>query len=167
MLLSSKEEHPIIKVGPRSSLIRELIEDNKIQFSPTTFRSLENTSLVQVQFLGEKLCGYPGIIHGGLIATLFDEAFVKCSMPCLSSGIGMTASLSVSFKSPCHAGCLTIIHARVERVEGRKVWVRGTLETVENNGVANILAEAQALIIEPKQPEASWLLYFTFCRCLC
>lgn len=141
------------KVGCESGLIKSLIEDEKIRFSPVTFRSPQSTDLVQVQFLGKRVFGYPGIVHGGLIATLFDKTFVKCVMPSLPSGVGVTASLSVSFKSPCHADRLTVIHAKVERVERRKVWVQGRLEEVGDDGLRSVVAEAEVLIIEPRQSE--------------
>jgi len=55
-----------------------------------------------------------------------------------------------------------VLKAETTKVEGRKAWVRGRLETLVDEGrgeVPEVLAEAEALFIEPKQAAALRKVY--------
>jgi len=66
--------------------------------------------------LGGKACGHPAYIHGGAIATVFDDAM---GMLFLSSGLGtgFTANLNVNYRKPIPAGTTLTIACSLERVE--------------------------------------------------
>lgn len=44
---------------------------------PIVFANHDETEAVVVMHLGRSLCGHDGIIHGGLLATVFDEALAR------------------------------------------------------------------------------------------
>jgi len=51
-----------------------------------------------------------------------------------------------------------VLRARAAKVEGRKAWVKGRLETLvdeEKGEVPEVLTEAEALFIEPRQAAVS------------
>lgn len=63
--------------------------------------------------------GWQGIIHGGIVAALLDEAMVK-----LASSLGMpamTAEIAVKFRSPASAGKELLITARITKDSSRLV----------------------------------------------
>ncbi|CAN9112181.1 unnamed protein product [Alternaria alternata] len=101
-----------------------LLGPDKIAVPPLQFSTADGSSFVSLQYLGEALCGHPGV----------------------------TASLNITYKAPCMAGQIVVLRAETTKVEGRKAWVKGWLETIPKEGKEPlILTEAEALFIEPRQ----------------
>lgn len=108
--------------------------------------------MTTIMYLGEDLCGHPGIVHGGLLATLLDEGLARCCFPALPNKIAMTASLTMNYRKPTPAGNYYVLRAKTVKVEGRKAWVEGHIETLPKDGEEPVvMVEANALMIEPKQ----------------
>jgi hypothetical protein len=81
-------------------------ESEAIGTSSLHSRSTPRTILMHVLavvHLGRALCGHDGIIHGGLLATIFDESCARNALLNLPSHIGVTANLNINYKSPCMA----------------------------------------------------------------
>jgi hypothetical protein len=55
------------------------------------------------------------------------------------------------------AGQYVVLKAETTKVEGRKAWVVGRLETLPADGEGEVLVEAEALFIEPRQAKVSLL----------
>ena len=109
-----------------------------------------------VSYLGTDLCGHPGIVHGGLLATLIDEGLARCCFAALPNKVGMTANLNINYRSPAPAGAFVVLRAKTTKVDGRKAWVEGHIETLVPEGEKPIiLVEASALFIEPRQAAVS------------
>lgn len=131
-----------------------LLGPDKIAVPPLQFTTVDGSKYVSLQHLGPALCGHPGIVHGGLQATLLDEGLARCCFPALPNKVGVTASLNIQYKAPVMAGQVVVLRAETTKVEGRKAWVKGWLETLadENKGEkAVVLTEGEALFIEPRQ----------------
>lgn len=112
--------------------------------------------MVSISHVGEELCGHPGIIHGGFLATMLDEGLARCCFAALPNKIGMTANLNINYKAPAPAGAYVVLRAKTLKVEGRKAWVEGHIETLVGEGEKPvILAEASALFIEPRAAAVS------------
>ena len=120
---------------------------NRIVVPPIVFHDNEGKTFTSVQWLGKELCGHPGIIHGGLLATILDEGLARCSFLALPNHVAMTASLEVNYRAPCMAEQAVVLKATTTKVEGRKAWVEGRIETTDGR----LLVEAKALMIEPRQ----------------
>jgi acyl-coenzyme A thioesterase PaaI-like protein len=69
--------------------------------------------------------GPPGCVHGGYVAAAFDE--VLGSTQSLAGRPGMTARLSVDYRSPTPLHTELSFEARVTEVTGRKTFTHGTL----------------------------------------
>jgi len=128
---------------------------DKLAVPPLQFATEDGSSFVSLQYLGPALCGHPGIVHGGLLATLLDEGTARCCFPALPNKVAVTASLKVEYKKPVMAGQIVVLRAETTKVEGRKAWVKGWLETLpaKEGDKVIILTEAEALFIEPKGAE--------------
>ncbi|KAI9850209.1 MAG: hypothetical protein M1838_005979 [Thelocarpon superellum] len=125
---------------------------DKIVVPPFTWSEKSGKSLVSISYLGKDLCGHPGIVHGGLLATMLDEGLARCCFPALPNKVGMTANLTINYRKPAAADAYVVLRAKTVKVEGRKAWVEGHIETLVDPGKTPIiLAEASALFIEPKQ----------------
>ncbi|HEU5226252.1 MAG TPA: PaaI family thioesterase [Ktedonobacteraceae bacterium] len=85
--------------------------------------------------------GFPGVIHGGIIAALFDEALNRTSMLAEQPVWSMTGRLEVRYRRYVPYGPLLRIRASLDRQRGRMVQATGTLTLAHDENV--VLAEAQ------------------------
>lgn len=85
--------------------------------------------------------GAPGFVHGGAIATTFDD--VLGSLPAALGRAAVTGNLSVDFRSPALIGRTFSLDARVVSIDGRKLRMRATMREGER-----LVAEATALFLE-------------------
>lgn len=137
---------------------------NKIVVPPLIFIEDGGKSLVSIFHLGSDLCGHAGIVHGGLLATIVDEGLARCCFPALPNKVAVTANLNINYRSPAFANNSFVLKAETVKVEGRKAWVEGRIETLPKNGETPVvIVEAKALFIEPKQ--AAVTLTSLFCIC--
>ena len=73
--------------------------------------------------------GYTGVVHGGLLSTLLDEAMAYAAMSV--AGFCATADISVKFRKPVHTGEEVRIEAELIERRGRILKLRAT---VSQNG---------------------------------
>lgn len=129
-----------------------LMGPGRVVVPPVTFAEKGGKSLVSISYLGEELCGHPGIVHGGLLATMLDEGLARCCFAALPYKVGLTANLNINYRSPAPAGSYVVLKATTTKVEGRKAWVEGRIEALVGEGeTPTVLAEATALFVSPKQ----------------
>jgi uncharacterized protein (TIGR00369 family) len=86
--------------------------------------------------------GHPGYLHGGIIATLLDEAMSK-SVRVLGKS-AMTRKMDVDYRRPVPSGAPLRIEGRVVRSDHRKHWAEAVIEDAEGA----TLARATGLFIE-------------------
>ena len=79
--------------------------------------------------LDERYQGAPGYVHGGIIATLLDEAMSKLNR---SLGVlAVTRQMDVSYLRPVPIGTEIKLHSRFVRREGRKLFHEAELLGLE------------------------------------
>jgi acyl-coenzyme A thioesterase PaaI-like protein len=84
--------------------------------------------------------GPPGCVHGGYVAAAFDE--VLGSTQSLAGRPGMTARLTINYRSPTPLHQELTFEGRVVDVSGRKTYTRGTLHAGER-----LCAEGEGLFV--------------------
>lgn len=84
--------------------------------------------------------GPPGHIHGGFIAAAFDEVLGMAQS--LTGRPGMTGTLSIKYRSPTPLNTPIVFKGWVERVDGRKIFTKGTAHNGEM-----LCAEAEVLFL--------------------
>lgn len=77
--------------------------------------------------LGEDLCGYTNTLHGGLFTVLMDEVMGTAANFQAEHG-AYTAQLTTKYKRTIKTPQVVLVRGRVVRKEGRKMFVRGTIE---------------------------------------
>ncbi|KAI0846935.1 Adenylylsulfate kinase-domain-containing protein [Daldinia vernicosa] len=128
-----------------------LMGPGRVVVPPVAFVEAGGKSLVSISYLGHELCGHPGIVHGGLLATMLDEGLARCCFAALPHKVGLTANLNINYRAPAHADSYVVLRATTTKVEGRKAWVEGRIETLVGEGETPVvLAEATALFVSPK-----------------
>ncbi|KAJ5749383.1 thioesterase family protein [Penicillium nucicola] len=121
-----------------------------IPIPPYVFAQRGGESLIEILYLGKHVSGYYGIVHGGLLATMIDEALGWCCFPSLPGGVGATATLSIEYLAPMPTESIAVLKAQTKSVVGRKAWVEGHMETLVENGEPVIIAKARALFVSPR-----------------
>ena len=136
-----------------------LMGPGRVVVPPFAWNEKGGKSIVTISYLGPDLCGHPGIVHGGFLATMLDEGLARCCFAALPNKIGMTANLNINYRAPAPAGAYVVLRATTTKVDGRKAWVEGRVETLVGEGEKPVvLAEASALFIEPRQAAVSAII---------
>jgi uncharacterized protein (TIGR00369 family) len=102
-------------------------------------------SVVSLPTVPEIFEGNPGYLHGGIIATLLDEAMSKAVRSLGRSA--MTRKMDIDFLRPIPSCSPLRIEGRVVRSEGRKHWAEARIL----NADATVLAQGSGLFIEVSQ----------------
>lgn len=130
----------------------------KISVPPYVFSKENGEGLVMIMHLGQNMCGYPGIVHNGLIAALFDEGLARCCFAALPNKVGVTANLNIEHHQPLMADSYIVLSAETTKLQGRKAWGYSRIETLPvDDQETSLIAEAKGLFIEPKQIAVSFV----------
>ncbi|KAF9948118.1 hypothetical protein BGZ72_009920 [Mortierella alpina] len=124
--------------------------ENMLSVHPLKFERKDKKAIVLFMHLGRSLCGHDRIIHGGLLATLLDEATGMVALPNLPFHIGFTANLNVNYRQPVKADQFVMIKAEFEKGEGRKGYTVASIHDLHGK----TLVECSALYVSPKNPVA-------------
>jgi uncharacterized protein (TIGR00369 family) len=104
-------------------------------------------SVVSLPIVASTFDGHPGNLHGGIIATLLDEAMSK-ALRALGRRT-MTRKLEAEYLRPVNSGIPLRIEGRVVRNERRKYWAEAAI--LNADGI--VLAQGKGLFIEvPPKP---------------
>ncbi len=95
----------------------------------------------------EKYQGYPGIVHGGIVASMLDEVVCRVSMIEDSHHFMMTVKLEIKYRHPVPTETLLHIVGRIVKLRGRLGKAVG--EIVLPNGT--VAAEASMTIADIPQ----------------
>ena len=105
--------------------------------------------------LGKNMCGFENVIHGGLVATIFDEALARTAFYALPNMVGVTGKLEVDYRKPVVANQYAVLQTNITENIGRKAFVRGELRPANAD---TVLAHASSIFIEPRWAKyASWV----------
>jgi acyl-coenzyme A thioesterase PaaI-like protein len=85
--------------------------------------------------------GYPDVVHGGLVAAVFDTIVARAAS--LSGLRFMTGTLSVRYRRPTPVGVRLAIEAEPGPVSGRRIVARGRLR----DPAGDVTAEAEGLFV--------------------
>lgn len=130
------------------------------------------TSVNTLFALGPGLDGHAAVLHGGIVATLLDEAMgVLLNVNeerdhVRDVGMGkkdgeshewlasFTVDLKIRYLKPVSTPGAVVARAEWVRREGRKVWLRATIGQVRGEGqtdeVEEVCAVGDALFVEPR-----------------
>jgi uncharacterized protein (TIGR00369 family) len=102
----------------------------------------DDGSVVSFPQIPDTFEGPPGYVHGGIIATLLDEAMSKAVRA--GGSISMTRKLEVEYLRPVPSGASLRIEGRVTKNEPRKHWVEARI--LNEKGV--VLAEGKGFFLD-------------------
>lgn len=105
--------------------------------------------------VGEAVSGWPGVVHGGIVATIFDEVTGYVPMlnrlrgvPMFTNSGYMTGYLNTRYHRPVGTSAVLLVTAKILKVQGRKCWIKGEIRSTANGGLEGpALASCEALFI--------------------
>ena len=111
------------------------------------FLLAEDSSVVCLASVPDTFEGPPGYLHGGIIATLLDEAMSKAVRA--RGFTAMTRHMEVDYLRPVPSSTPIRLEGHVTRNEGRKHWTEARILDAERT----VLAIGKGLFIEvrPRQ----------------
>jgi acyl-coenzyme A thioesterase PaaI-like protein len=90
--------------------------------------------------------GPPGAAHGGITGAALDEAMALAVHA--EDVYALTREVQLHLHAPAPVGAFVHVEARVERREGKRLWVRATASTEDGER----LAEATGLFVKVDGP---------------
>jgi uncharacterized protein (TIGR00369 family) len=108
------------------------------------FYTLEPGVVVADYTVSPDYQGYPGVVHGGIIASMLDEATGRSVMESTPSGFTVTSQLSIRYRKPVPVGQPIRVVGRAGPRQGRVSKATG--EIVNQEGT--VLAEAEAVMVD-------------------
>jgi len=100
-----------------------------------------NRKIVGRFVLGERFQGGGGFAHGGIIATLLDEAMGKV---CRFREVrAVTAELTVEYLKPINVQSEIVVEGRETEQKGRNLFMTGEIR----NGVGEVLAKGRGRFV--------------------
>ena len=94
--------------------------------------------------------GFPGVIHGGVLVALMDEA-MAWAMFAANRALGVTAKMETRYRRSASPDAPVTVRAQVVRARGRRIEVESSIEDVDGGR----LVESSALFLRvPADDEA-------------
>lgn len=109
--------------------------------APPVRMRVEGDTVVADVMWGSAYEGPPGCCHGGYVAAAFDDVLGLAQN--LAGQAGMTGTLTIRYRSPTPLHQQHRFVARLDRVEGRKIFTSGELRDPRGT----LLAEAEGIFI--------------------
>ncbi|KAG0673018.1 hypothetical protein C6P40_003203 [Pichia californica] len=130
----------------------KIIKDEDENNNPLIKIPISN-HLVGIFKLGRNLTSHIHIIHGGAIATLIDEYFVKVVLPLTPNNFAVTANLNIKYLKPVkflenQDTIDVILNCFItDSKDGRKFTVKGSLLDLDGNNYCI----GEVLVVVPKE----------------
>jgi uncharacterized protein (TIGR00369 family) len=113
------------------------------------FLLAEDRSVVCIATIPDKFEGPRGYVHGGIIATLLDEAMSKAVR---ARGLtAMTRNLEVEYPRPVPSGVPVRMEGKILSSEGRKHWVQARILNAHGSELA--LGKGLFIEVRPRRAE--------------
>jgi len=114
---------------------------------PSTASSRLKDEVRALLSLAPGLDGYPGVCHGGIVATMLDEVLSLLVAVCRASqGLlpdNVTADLRLTYVKPVPTPAVLLVKGKIREIKGRKYYADG--EIVDGTGL--VLAKAEGLFV--------------------
>lgn len=136
-----------------------LAKPGGIFIKPVSFFNPDRKELVTFIHLGYRLCGYPFLVHGGILATILNETFKLTSS--IRSGVDHSSKninvkhISINYKAPCIADNFLTVKTKIKgKTSVDNFVLEGSIES--QDGKLHLLSEAVTESVSGK----GWLSWF-------
>lgn len=141
--VSREEEY-----SKNSMTVSTLAKPGGILILPVTFYNPHTDACVTILHVGYKLCGYPTLVHGGMIATMFNEAFKRNASLSKNTKSRLkddfkVEKLKINYRKPTSAGQFLVIRVQpgVSNSDPKALHLTATLESEDGKLLVNSEAD--------------------------
>ncbi len=127
------------------------------------FYEINGDELVAEYIVPEQFEGFPGIVHGGIIASMLDEMLSRAAMIGEPDRFWMTAKMELRYRASVLTGQPITLRAVIEKRRGRISFTKAELRladgtlAVEANGM--MVDADDALVEDADLEELGWKVY--------
>lgn len=107
------------------------------------FKEVSPGEVIAQKMIPEQYAGYPGVVHGGIIAAMLDEVAGRALMQGEPTRFMFTAKLSIRYRKPVPIGELLSLKGHAGKDFGRVAEASG--EIYSTDGI--LLAEAEGVYV--------------------
>lgn len=119
--------------------------DNPVGLHMQFFESATSPIQVSAEItVPEQYQSYPGIVHGGIVATMLDEVSSRTIFRGDPLRIVVTARLSIRYRKPVPVETLLKLSGHIVEDKGKIITVAGQIQGPDGT----VLAEADAVLME-------------------
>jgi len=118
------------------------------------FYHAESGEFISVVFFGAATAGWPGVVHGGTLATLLDESCGRAAFRQWGGRAGVTANLQLEYLAPTLANGFYVLRVKPrgeeelpESERGKRHYKCFVDATVEDVASGKVTVAAQALFV--------------------
>jgi uncharacterized protein (TIGR00369 family) len=109
----------------------------------------EQPGLVRAEtIVSEHFQGYPGVVHGGIVAAMLDEVSGRAMLHGEPARFMVTAKMEVRYRKPVPTGKRILLEGRAKEDNGRIAVVTGAIF----NEAHELLAEVEAVLADIPKP---------------
>jgi acyl-coenzyme A thioesterase PaaI-like protein len=127
------------------------------------FYEINGDELVAEYVVPEHFEGFPGIVHGGIIASMLDEMLSRAAMIGETNRFRMTAKLEIRYRAPVPTGQLLKLRAVIEKRRGRISFTKAELRlpdgTVASEANGMMVDVDEFLVDTANLEELGWKVY--------
>eukprot|EP01133_Synstelium_polycarpum_P017876 gene17876-21317_t len=130
------------------------IDGGDLQFSIDS--NDQDRMLIGAVFWNTNCEGPPGCVHGGALASLFDDSMACCIRYYYNKPpkkYAVTANLSVNYKKFVPLSTVSLIETKIEKKEGKKIFVTSVIK--DQNGTIRAEATAVWIVVNMHAPSSS------------
>jgi len=127
------------------------------------FYEINGDELVAEYVVPEQFEGFPGIVHGGITASILDEMLSRVAMIGEPDRFWMTAKMELRYRAPVPTGQMLKLRAVIEKRRGRLIFTKAELRlpdgtvAAEANGM--MVNADEALLEGANLEELGWKVY--------
>lgn len=147
-----------------------LVKPGGILIKPVIFHNIETDETVTIVHMGYKLCGYPFIIHGGIIATLLNETFKRNASLSNATTSSLkddfkVESLSIKYKRPLFANQFFVVKTMVEKSDkgAKEVVLHSVVESESGkvlvDSIATLRNTGRATKMTNESQASKWAIF--------
>jgi acyl-coenzyme A thioesterase PaaI-like protein len=96
--------------------------------------------------------GFSGVVHGGIVTTVLDEAMAKAIVS--TERQGLTCEIKVRFCLPVRPNDILNVEAQIVEEHHRLILTQATLQGINGQELAR--ADARFLCIPGQRPHHAW-----------
>lgn len=138
----------IARSGSMGFTADTLIVPGGISTLPLVFTDVNAKSAITIVHVGRRVTGFPMLVHGGILATLLDEALERVAVLGFPANLAVTANLKLDYLALTIAHQFLIIKSHCDEINNTKTkaLASGTVETIKGKP----LVSASGIFVAPK-----------------